>query len=132
MNDPQDTCVAKYMLMLDMCNASSGISMNEMGSAFLPSLAESGCPNGDGGMLNSVDMFVRAGENIGSLQCAQRAAQMLCGVEDTGNADVATSEKGSITFDSLEPSGDPNSDSALLKCFCLAQQQCASIVASHY
>ena len=131
MDDAQVECVSKLMRGSDRCPDSTSLAATEMGNATLPTLAEQGCPGGDGGMLNSVDMFARAGENIGSLNCSGRAAQMLCGVGDKGVVPIRSQAltEGDGSKERRHKGRHPPS---LHECFCLAKNQCTALVSTHY
>lgn len=130
MDDAQVACVSKLMRGRNHCPDSTSLAATEMGNATLPTLADVGCPGGDGGMLGSVDMFARAGEDIGALNCSGRAAQMLCGV---GTKDVPVRSRAAINGDSdgSNRHGGGHHHS-LHECFCLAKRQCSALVATHY
>ena len=123
MNDAEADCVKAYLSMEDGCDKLVGMNASGNGSPFILSLSEVGCGSGDGGMLNSVEMFVRAGENVGMMQCGQRAAQMLCEVAAGVHIDDPAIIPGNKS--SASPPRAPHF------CFCHARQQCIELVTPH-
>ena len=125
MDDTQAACIGGLLDRARGCSKILGLASTEMGDATLPTATEVGCPAMDPGVLGSVDMFARAGESVGSSQCAARAAQALCGVGSKG-VDLraeATTAPGT--------KGDEQSASQTDRCLCLAIQRCNALVTAH-
>jgi hypothetical protein len=135
MDDSSVACVNRFLKHERDCDSEAGLAATEMGDATLPTLSEAGCVDGDAGMLNSVDTFARAGENIGDLQCSLRAAQMLCGVTIEDPKERAAVRD---SYDSRRQTRAPASHhrthapASAHRCFCLAKQQCQALAASHF